>query len=157
RPTSWWERAGVSLVLGERVRAIDPQAKAVRLGSGKTLGYDTLVIATGVRPRRWETQSDNVDRIFYLRDIDDARRLKGELAARAAIVVIGAGFVGLEVAAVASSAGATVTVVEAGDRAMPRIVLPELSARMVQYHEENGMRFHFGATATLESCGTVRL
>nr|AEH76934.1 ferredoxin reductase [Bradyrhizobium sp. JS329] len=114
------------------------------LDSGDALSYDTLVMATGARSRRWEGPGIKSDRLFYLRDIGDATRLGLELRAGAHIAVIGAGFVGLEVAAAARSLGAEVTVVEVGDRAMPRIVLSEFSAALTRCHEEQGVRFYFG-------------
>jgi 3-phenylpropionate/trans-cinnamate dioxygenase ferredoxin reductase subunit len=157
RPASWWGEAGVSLVLGRHVRSVDRATKTIFLDSGEALSYDTLVIATGARSRRWEGPDINRDRLFYLRDIGDATRLALELRAGAHIAVIGAGFVGLEVAAAARSLGAEVTVVEVGGRAMPRIVLPEFSAVLTRCHEKQGVRFRFGTRVVSIEDDVIRL
>jgi len=157
RPASWWGEAGVSLLLGRHVCAVDRAIKTVFLDSGQALAYDTLVMATGARPRMWEGPDSSGSRICYLRDIDDAAKLGQELRAGAHIAIIGAGLIGLEVAAAARSLGAEVTVVEVGDRAMPRIVLPEFSAALTRCHEEQGVRFCFGARVLSIDNNVIRL
>ncbi len=103
----------VELRLGLRAQAIDPSAAGVLLGDGEILPADSVLLATGARPRRLNVSGGDLEGICYLRTADDALRLGRRLRWRAPVVVIGAGFVGLEVAAVARDLGREVTVVEA--------------------------------------------
>jgi 3-phenylpropionate/trans-cinnamate dioxygenase ferredoxin reductase subunit len=103
----------VVLRLGLRVRAIDPSAGTVLLGDGETLAADSVLLATGARPRRLNVSGRYLEGICYLRTADDALKLGRRLRWQAPVVVVGAGFVGLELAAVARDLGRQVIVVEA--------------------------------------------
>ena len=100
----------LDLRLGVRADGVDPAAKTVTLADGATVGYENLVIATGVRPR-WLPGTEGVPGVHVLRTLADARSLKDLLAREPRLVIVGAGFLGAEVASVARTAGAQVTLV----------------------------------------------
>jgi 3-phenylpropionate/trans-cinnamate dioxygenase ferredoxin reductase component len=139
REASWFEQAGVKLSLGQTVQAIDRQAKTLILGSGATLGYGQLVLATGTRARTlpgWPAHASNVR---LLRSAQDARALRAAIGACQAVTVVGGGFIGLEVAATCAALGKAVTVLEAGRRLMGRAVSPALSAHVLAQHRAAGI------------------
>jgi 3-phenylpropionate/trans-cinnamate dioxygenase ferredoxin reductase subunit len=126
--------------LGLRARAIDPSAGTVLLDDGEALPADSVLLATGASPRRLRIPSSDLEGICYLRDADDARELGRRLRWQAPVVVIGAGFIGLEVAAVARELGRDVTVVEALHQPMLRAVGPLLGSVFAAVHREHGVR-----------------
>ncbi|MDP4004203.1 NAD(P)/FAD-dependent oxidoreductase [Methylobacterium sp. NEAU K] len=135
-------RPGVSAV------AIDRAGRRLGLSDGDSLAYDHLVIATGARNRPLPVPGAELDNVHQLRGLADADALRAAIAAAQAIVVVGAGFIGLEFAAVAATRGLSVTVVEAADRAMARAVSPEIARFFRGVHEAMGVRFAFGASVT---------
>jgi 3-phenylpropionate/trans-cinnamate dioxygenase ferredoxin reductase subunit len=138
RPAGFYEKQGVEVVSGERVEEVDRAAHRVRLGSGRTLDYEHLVLALGARPRALHVPGAELDGVMTLRTVEDAAALRGRLAQARDVVVIGGGFIGLEVAAAARGRGARVTVVEALERPLARVVSPEISAFYVARHEAAG-------------------
>jgi 3-phenylpropionate/trans-cinnamate dioxygenase ferredoxin reductase subunit len=133
---------------GIRAVAIDRSARRLLLSDGRSLTYDHLVLATGARNRPLPVPGVDFPNVRQLRGLDDADALRTALGAARAIVVIGAGFIGLEFAAVAAARGLSVTVVEAADRPMARAVSPEIAQFFRAAHEAMGVRFAFGAGVT---------
>ncbi len=142
---------------GIRAVAIDRVERRLRLSDGDSLAYDHLVLATGARNRPLPVPGADLAGVHQLRGLADADALKAEIEAARAIVVVGAGFIGLEFAAVAAMRGLPVTVIEAAARPMARAVSPEMGAFFRAAHEAMGVRFAFGAgvTAILGRAGRV--
>ena len=149
----------VDLLLGSAAVAVDPQARLVTLADGRRIGYDALVVATGARARRspWSGQ----DRVHELRTLDDGRSLRDVLETTESLVIIGAGFIGAEVASAAQRRGVAVDLVDVAPVPMGRHLGDEVGARFVELHARHGVRAHFGTgVASLESVGdgvTARL
>jgi 3-phenylpropionate/trans-cinnamate dioxygenase ferredoxin reductase subunit len=145
RPATFYAERSVTMRLGQRVASLDPLARHLELESGETLGYDRLLLATGSRVRTLDVPGATLDGVCSLRGIDDADRIGAELEPGRRLVVIGAGYIGLEVAAIARARGLDVTVLEAADRAMARVVSPEVSRFYEAVHSQAGVGFHFGS------------
>jgi 3-phenylpropionate/trans-cinnamate dioxygenase ferredoxin reductase subunit len=148
KPREYYEQAGIALRLGSAAVAIDRAAQRLHLADGGTLPYDSLLLTLGARPRRLSTAGGGGERVYYLRDIDDCLKLRAVLAAEHHLIVIGAGFIGLEAAAVARSRGCTVTVVEAAATPLARVAPPELGAFYTELHRRKGVTLHLGAAVT---------
>ncbi|MCJ2071158.1 FAD-dependent oxidoreductase [Methylobacterium sp. J-030] len=133
---------------GIRAVAIDRAVRRLHLADGDSLAYDHLVLATGARNRPLPVPGADLGGVHQLRGLADADALQAEIAAARAIVVVGAGFIGLEFAAVAAARGLPVTVIEAADRPMARAVSAEMGAFFRGAHEAMGVRFAFGAGVT---------
>jgi len=144
RGEGFYRDRAVQLTLGERVEAIDPPSRSVHLHGGSRLAYDDLVLATGARARLLPIPGLDLAGVHALRDLADARRLRAELAGGGEVVVVGAGFIGLEFAAVAARLGWSVTVLEAQDRVMARSVSPAMSAAFEAKHRALGVRLLLG-------------
>jgi 3-phenylpropionate/trans-cinnamate dioxygenase ferredoxin reductase subunit len=127
---------------------IDTQRREVLLADGRSLGYDTLVFATGATPRRLAALRDAPMPVITLRTLDDAQRIRAGLAPGARLVVIGGGVIGLELAATARGLGATVTVIEALDRLMNRCASGTLAAVVARSHLERGVDLRLGRQVT---------
>lgn len=138
RPHSMYENAGHRLRLGERVERIDRVNKTVELSDQSTLGYDRLVLATGARVRRLNAPGADLEGIHYLRDIADTDALRSQLSPGQRLVIVGGGYIGLEVAAIAVKGGLKVTVLEAAGRVMQRVTGPEISAFFLAKHRDAG-------------------
>ncbi|HEY0354516.1 MAG TPA: FAD-dependent oxidoreductase, partial [Enterovirga sp.] len=130
---------------GERVEAIDRTSRHVRLSTGAKLGYDHLVLATGARNRALPVTGAELDGVLQLRTLQDAEAIRQRLGDARHIVVVGAGFIGLEVAAVAAERRLDVTVVEATGRPMSRALSLPMSEFFRQAHERSGIRLECGA------------
>jgi 3-phenylpropionate/trans-cinnamate dioxygenase ferredoxin reductase subunit len=133
---------------GTRVTAIDRAGRSVRLSDGEDLSYDHLILATGTRNRALPVPGADLDGVRQLRSLDDADALRAAIEGIHRIVVVGAGFIGLEFAAVCAARGLSVTVIEAAERVMARAVSPETSEAFRAFHEEAGVTFLFGAGVT---------
>lgn len=134
----------IELRLGRRAVALQPRRRRVRLADGEWLGYGALVVATGARARRMPAL-DRFGGVHYLRTADDARRLRRILARGPRVAVVGGGFIGLEVAAVARTRGCEVTVLEAAEAPLASVVGPDLGRIVQRTHEERGVAFRCGA------------
>lgn len=150
---AWYARNDIELHLGETVDAIDRTAKTVRFGEdGTVVRYDKLLLATGAEPRRLDIPGTDLAGVHHLRRLAHAERLKGVLATlgrdNGHIVIAGAGWIGLEVAAAAREYGAEVTVVEPLPTPLHSVLGPELGNLFAELHRERGVRFHFGARLT---------
>lgn len=128
---------------GEPVVSVNRELRRVDLRSGDSLEYEHLVFATGTRNRPLPCGEGALSGVLSLRTLEDARALSGAIAAAERIVVVGAGFLGLEAATVAVAAGHHVRVIEAGARALGRVVSGPVSRAVQRAHEENGIRFDF--------------
>lgn len=119
--------------------AIDRRDRQIQLNDGRRLGFDHLIIATGARPRRLNLPGERDAPVFYLRDVADSLAIRERLQPGRHALVIGGGLIGLEVAAAARAKGCAVTVIEAADRLMARVVGPETSAFFTRLHREQGV------------------
>ncbi|USQ88176.1 FAD-dependent oxidoreductase [Streptomyces phaeoluteigriseus] len=150
---AWYARNDIELHLGQTVDAIDRTARTVRFGDDGTLvHYDKLLLATGSEPRRLDIPGTDLAGVHHLRRLAHAERLKGVLAAlgrdNGHLVIAGAGWIGLEVAAAARGYGAEVTVVEPEPTPLHGVLGPELGNVFAELHREHGVRFHFGVRLT---------
>ena len=147
RALVYYEKHRIDLILGERATEINRDAKLVRLAGGGTVGYTQLILALGARNRPLPVPG--AEHALYLRSLDEAVTLKQRLAeARHGVVVIGGGFIGLEVAAASRMAGRPVTVIEAGPRLMARAVPPVLSDFFLDVHRAQGSEVLLNCSAT---------
>ncbi|WP_227999198.1 NAD(P)/FAD-dependent oxidoreductase [Nocardia australiensis] len=144
-PGQWYRDHHIDLRLGTTVDAIDPAAKTVTLPDGSTLGYDRLALATGSTPRRLPIPGMDARSVYTLRTIEDSDTLIELFETARRIVVIGAGWIGLEVTAAARAAGVEVTIVEAAELPLLRALGPEMGAVFAELHREHGVDFRFGA------------
>lgn len=158
RPAAFYAERGIELLAGERVMAIDRAARTVRLASGAMRAYAHLVLATGARPRMPRIPGVDLAGVQALRTGADARGLLQRLGAARRLVVVGAGFIGLEVAVVARELGLEVDVLEFAERAMLRSVSAPVAAYLTDALVKRGVRFHFstGAEAFGGEQGQVR-
>jgi NADPH-dependent 2,4-dienoyl-CoA reductase/sulfur reductase-like enzyme len=148
RPLGWYADNNIELRLGADAVGIDRQAQRVRLKDGATVPYDALLLTTGARPRRLRIPGGTGDRIFYLRDIDDALSLREKLVPDVRFAVIGAGFIGLEVAATAKKRGAQVTVLELAQHVLARVAPPDIATYVADLHRRNGVEVRTGVGVT---------
>ena len=144
KPESFYAEQRIALRLGTTATRIDRAAKAVHLADGERVAYDRLLIATGCHARRLPAQFAAAA-IHYLRSLADAERLRALLAPGREIILIGGGFIGLELAASATKRGAKVTVLEALPRLMARALPTLVGDYARQLHERHGVRFEFAA------------
>jgi 3-phenylpropionate/trans-cinnamate dioxygenase ferredoxin reductase subunit len=147
KPDSFYAETGCDLRLNLAATAIDRAAKSVRLSDSTALAYDKLLLATGARVRKVSVSGAELPGVYYLRGIADVDALRPHFQPGARLAVVGGGYIGLEVAAVAVKHGLDVTVVEAADRVMVRAASPQLSAFYEQEHRAHGVKFQFGAMA----------
>lgn len=145
RPEQFYSTNRIELLAGERAESIDAKAGVVKLASGSSLEFDSLVLATGARNRLLPVDGAGLEGVCYLRTLDEASVLHRRLEAAHELVVIGGGFIGLEVAAVASQLGKRVTVVEAQSRLMSRVVAPLVSEFFLERHSARGVEFKLSA------------
>jgi NADPH-dependent 2,4-dienoyl-CoA reductase/sulfur reductase-like enzyme len=148
----WYPGHHVDLQLGVTARAIDRGAKRVELASGGWIGYDRLLLTMGAHPRRLNLPGDDLDGVHYLRTAADSEALATVLAVppgeETRVVIAGAGWIGLEVAAAAREKGCAVTVLEPEPTALHRQLGPELGDFFADLHRLHGVEFRFGETAT---------
>ncbi|NEB36494.1 FAD-dependent oxidoreductase [Streptomyces sp. SID14515] len=148
----WYAGADIELHLGQPVTALDRYARTVQLGDNTVIHYDKLLLATGSEPRRLDIPGTDLAGVHHLRRLAHADRLRNVLAAlgrdNGHLVIAGAGWIGLEVAAAARGYGAEVTVVEAEPTPLHQVIGPELGQIFTELHSAHGVRFHFGARLT---------
>jgi 3-phenylpropionate/trans-cinnamate dioxygenase ferredoxin reductase component len=147
RPDKFFHDQTIELI-GDRAVAIDRAAQKLSLTSGVSLDYGHLVLATGARNRLLDIPNANLPNVRYLRILDDSEDLRKRIAASKRVVVIGAGFIGLEFAATARIKGLEVDVLELANRVMARAVTAEVSEYFQARHAEAGVRIHLGVMAT---------
>lgn len=148
KPVEFYEQAGVQLELNSRVALINRQAHEVTTTDGRTFPYSKLLIATGSRVREINVPGFDLEGIHYLRNIADVNAIQSHFREGAKLVVVGGGYIGLEVAAVAKKHGLHVTVLETGDRVMARVVDPIVSHFYERVHRAEGVIIETGVTVS---------
>ncbi|GAA3315580.1 NAD(P)/FAD-dependent oxidoreductase [Arthrobacter ramosus] len=148
RKEKFFQDKGIERVGGLTVESIDRPGKTVLLSDGSRHAYHRLVIATGSRARALTVPGADLPGVLALRTKDDALELKRVLLPGARVAIIGAGYIGLEVAAAAAARGCEVTVLEFQDRVMSRVTSAPVSRFFENVHEQKGVRFVFGAAVT---------
>ena len=134
RQESFYSEKEINLLLGTSVLSVDPLQKELQLDTGETVTYDKLLIASGGRPRKLEVDGHNLKGIHYLRNIDDVDAIKAQMSTSKNMVIIGGGYIGLEVASVAIKKGLTVSVLEMENRILERVTTKEMSAFYNKLH-----------------------
>jgi 3-phenylpropionate/trans-cinnamate dioxygenase ferredoxin reductase component len=147
RPEAFYRDHHIDYLSGTGVSEIDRAGQTVRLTTGERLRYGHLVLATGARNRVPPLPGVELDGVCYLRTLSETDALRDRLAAADNVVIIGAGFIGLEFAAVARGHGKDVHIVELTERAMGRVVSHETSRFFAEAHRQTGVAFSFGAQA----------
>lgn len=144
RPAAWFERHGIAVRDRVRVAEIDRAGRRVGIAGGAWVPYERLVLATGARNRVLALPGASLPGVLSLRDVPDALALRHALAGARRVVVVGGGFLGLEVAATAAASGREVRVVEATDRLMGRAVSPAVSRHFLERHRAHGITVGLG-------------
>ena len=154
RPPAWYGDNGIALRLGTRVGEIDRGARRLRLEGAGSEAYDLLLLTTGARARMLRGPGAEHRHVLYLRDIDHTLALRPRLGPGARVAVIGAGFIGLEAAAIARKSGAAVTVIELAPQPLGRVAAPEIGAFFADLHREHGVELHLSTgVAAIEENG----
>ena len=136
----------VQLYLGLSAEKLEIDNQKVYLSDNSVLEFDKLVFATGSRVRLLDFPGSELKSIFYLRDLDDAEAIKKDLETSENLVIIGAGYIGLEAAAIAAKKNKKVTIIEMADRVMNRTVDPQISEYYLNLHKSYGVKFHFNTS-----------
>ena len=148
RPESFYDKNDVEVKLGLRVESIDRTAKSVDLNNGDTIEYTHLILATGTRARKLPIPGADLDHINYLRTKEDVDAIKSQLPVGSKLVIVGAGYIGLEVAASAVKKGIDVIVFEAMDRVLARVTSPQVSEFYQTVHQQEGVEIRLNASLT---------
>ena len=159
RPLAFYAESQIELRLGETAIEIDRKAQRVTLASGESIPYDALLLTLGARARRLPIQGGDHAKVFYLRDIADSLALRARLEPGKRIAIIGAGFIGLEAAAVARKRGLAVTILEVQSEPVQRVAAPEIGHFLAELHRGNGaeLRTNTGAKAIEEIGDGLRI
>jgi len=142
-PQEWYDDRAVTLRLGTRVESLDAAGHTVALADGTTLGYRRLLLATGSSARRLDVPGADLVNVLSLRSMDESAELRARLVAGSNVVLVGAGWIGLEVAAAARAHGCEVTVIEPQPTPLYGVLGPELGSWFTRLHESHGVRFRF--------------
>jgi 3-phenylpropionate/trans-cinnamate dioxygenase ferredoxin reductase subunit len=145
-PADWYDKHDVDLRSGVTVAMIDPAAHLVTFDGG-TIAYDKLLLATGASARRIDIPGTGLGNVFYLRTLPESEALRAAFTPGARVVIIGSGWIGLEAAAAARTAGSSVTIVEPQPGALYGAIGPELGGKFADLHRSHGVEFHFGESA----------
>ncbi|HEY4569216.1 MAG TPA: FAD/NAD(P)-binding oxidoreductase [Kribbella sp.] len=139
----WYDERNIELRLGTTVTAIDPAAHTVTLEDGSQLSYGKLLIATGSRVRTLDVPGAELPGVHYLRTAEEAQALTDAYAAKPRVVVVGAGWIGLEAASAARERGCEVTVVEPQSTALASVLGQEVGELFAEFHRQHGVQFRF--------------
>jgi 3-phenylpropionate/trans-cinnamate dioxygenase ferredoxin reductase subunit len=145
KPAEYYSEHRVDLITGVAASGVDLAAQRVALADGREIGWDRLVFATGARPRKLTVPGAHLDGVQELRTLADVDRLKPLMVAGARMLVVGAGYIGLEAAAVGAQLGLKVTVIEAVGQVLGRVAGPEIAEFYTRVHREAGVDFRFNA------------
>ena len=143
----WYEQHKVDLRLGTPVTSIDRAARSVGFDGG-TLSYDKLAVTTGASARKIAIPGADLGNVLYLRTLAESEELRASFSPAARVVIVGAGWIGLEAAAAARQAGSTVTIVEPQPTALYSAVGPEIGEKFAELHRAHGVVFRFGESST---------
>ena len=154
-PRDYYEEHAIELALGKRVSAIDPASKALTFDDGSRREFGAIVLATGAEPVRLKIPGDGGPPVFYLRSLADSRAIVAAALRAQRAVVLGASFIGLEVAASLRARKVEVHVVAPDERPLARVLGPEVGDFVRRLHEEHGVVFHLGQTASGVEPGRV--
>lgn len=146
RPESFYQKNEVDLMLGRRVTSIDRINKFLELDDSGSVPYDYLILATGTRARRLPIEGADLNNIHYLRSKVDVDGIKASLSPGSKLLIVGAGYIGLEVAASAVKQGVDVIVFEAMDRVLARVTSPEISSFYQELHKQEGVDIRLNAS-----------
>jgi 3-phenylpropionate/trans-cinnamate dioxygenase ferredoxin reductase subunit len=153
----WYADNKIELRLGVAATRIDPKAHVVHLGTGERQPYDRLLIATGAAPRKLPVEGADLDGVHYLRTIADSQALRTAFGRAGDVVIVGAGWIGLETAAAARRADCAVTIIEPDPAPLHRTFGPAVGDIFAGLHRRNGVDFRFGASVQrLGGAGRVR-
>ncbi len=157
RPADFYEKNGVTPVLGRKVTKIDPQKKCVVLEDGLQVQYDKLMVATGSKP--FVPPMNGLENVHYhtFMDFDSAKAIKSEVKDGMKVLIIGAGLIGLKAAEALAANGAKITVVDMADRILPSILDNRAGVKMQKYIESHGVKFILGTSAEEFTERTARL
>jgi 3-phenylpropionate/trans-cinnamate dioxygenase ferredoxin reductase subunit len=156
RSAQWYADHDIDLELGVRADVVDPHDRVVVLESGRRIGYDKVLLATGGRARALDVPGFRLDGVHTLRTLDDSLAVRSQLRPGARVIVVGAGFIGAEVAASARMLGCEVTMFEIADVPLSRVLGAEVGRRYAAIHREEGVELHTGiALARIEGNGRV--
>jgi 3-phenylpropionate/trans-cinnamate dioxygenase ferredoxin reductase component len=144
KPEDFYRTREIGLELGRRVTALDAARRTLAIDDGASLQFTHLILATGSAARRVSLPGSDLAGIHYLRSLEDVEAIRHELEPGRKLVIVGAGFIGLEVAAVAIGAGLDVTVIEAADRVMARAVCADVSDFYADRHRQAGVDLRLG-------------
>jgi len=145
RPAAFWADRQIEMLLGKRVTSVDPQAHRATLADGSTIGYGSMIWATGGAPRRLSCSGHDLTGVHAVRTREDADRMLAEMDRTTNVVVIGGGYIGLEAAAVLAKFGKKVTVLEALDRVLARVAGEPLSRFYEAEHRAHGVDVQLNA------------
>jgi 3-phenylpropionate/trans-cinnamate dioxygenase ferredoxin reductase component len=140
----FYEAQGIDLRLSSAVTSLDVEDQSVSLASGDRLGYDSLLLCTGARPRRLALPGTDLPGVYYLRDMASSATLSEAIKAAGRAVIVGAGWIGCEVAASARQLGAEVAIVEMGPLPLQKVLGPEMGRFYCDVHRDHGVEMHFG-------------
>lgn len=159
KPANWYSKNNVELKFGSRVVTIDRSTNTVQCEDGFQIRYDALILATGSKPRKLKVAGSNLKHIYELRGIEDADLLKKVALPEKRLLIVGAGYIGLEVAATAIKLGLDVTVIEMAERVLERVTAPIMSAFFTRVHQQNGVKILTNTTLShFEGhCGDVSM
>ena len=143
-PPEWYEQNNVELRLNTTVTGIDRAAHQLTLADGGTQSYAKLLLTTGSSPRRIQVPGAGLEGVYYLRTATDSDRIKAAFQSAKRVVVIGAGWIGLETAAAARTAGADVTVAEMAELPLLRVLGPEVAQVFADLHRDHGVDLKLG-------------
>lgn len=141
----FYDEHDIDLRLGTRVAALDPGSHEVVTEAGERIAYDRAVLATGSSPRRLEVPGAELDGVAYLRQLDDCEVIKTAYQSAERVVVIGAGWIGLETAAAARAAGVGVTVIEVAELPLVKVLGPEVARVYADIHAAHGVELRMGS------------
>ena len=145
RPAPWYQDQNIEVILSTPAKSIDRTSRTVELAHGGHLDYDALIIATGSRPRVLPTKGATLHGVHDLRDLSDVERIRPNMIAGRKMVIVGAGYIGLEAAAVARQMGLDVTVLEMAPRVLARVTSPVMSEFFETEHRAQGVQILTGA------------
>ena len=156
RPAKFYESKNIEVRYGVRVQSIDAKAQTVACADGETVAYDKLLLATGARPRQLPASGADLPGVYYLRTIADVDAIKRDFRPGRRIAIVGGGYIGLEVAAVAVEMGLQTTILEMEPRILQRVAMPAMSAFYHELHAGKGVAIRTNARVDAFA-GTDRL